>query len=574
MTNYFRKLVFLAITLLCLNKIVFAQVGHEINKEESVDTKYTSFYHDGLKEKMLENYDKAEDYFLECVRLMPEKSEAYYELSLIYKKQSNSADAITFAKKAVKLSPTNEWFYINLADILYANNKLKEAGEVYKSIIKLNKSNSSYYYKYTDCLFKEGEVKKALKVLTDIENNFGINSEVELLKVKLLLEVREFNLAIKELNKLVKKHPDDIKYLEIMGEIYYKTNQKDKAFNVFQEIIKKDSANYNVHLYLSNYYRDIKDYGNSFIELKKAFNNSELDIDTKIQILFSYYMLSEKDTSLKKQAFELVDILEKVHPNDAKSFSMSGDFYYRDKIYDKSIEKYLRAIELDSSKYIIWEQLLIGVSDVDSINLLEKLSQRAIDLFPYQIGGYTFNAFANIRLKNYNKAEKSINEAIKYVGSNKELLLQLYSYLGDIYNNLDKHDKSDEAYENALKIDPKNIYVLNNYSYYLSIRNEHLEKAAEMSRKSNELDPNNPTYLDTYAWVLYKMKDYPEAKKWMEKAIKNGGDKDADILEHYGDILFQLGDKDKALSMWNTAKEMGGGSEYLENKIKEKRLIE
>ena len=94
----------------------------------------------------------------------------------------------------------------------------------------------------------------------------------------------------------------------------------------------------------------------------------------------------------------------------------------------------------------------------------------------------------------------------------------------------------------TLEINPKDTYVLNNYSYYLSLRNMDLDKAEAMSRKANELDPNNGNSQDTYAWILYASKKYTEAKEWIEKAILNGGEKNAVILEHYGDILFKLGD--------------------------------
>jgi Tfp pilus assembly protein PilF len=146
--------------------------------------------------------------------------------------------------------------------------------------------------------------------------------------------------------------------------------------------------------------------------------------------------------------------------------------------------------------------------------------------------------------------------------------------MGDAYNQLGNDAKSDEAYENVLKIDPDNDYVLNNYAYYLSLRKENLDKAAEMAKRATELRPNSPANQDTYGWVLYQLGNYEEAEVWIGKAIANEEEASGVILEHYGDVLWQLGNREDALEYWLKAREKGEGSEFLEQKIEEQKLIE
>ncbi len=125
-----------------------------------------------------------------------------------------------------------------------------------------------------------------------------------------------------------------------------------------------------------------------------------------------------------------------------------------------------------------------------------------------------------------------------------------------------------------LKINPLNSIVLNNYAYYLSLRNENLEKAKQMAEKSVEVDPYNSNNLDTYAWVLYKLADYKNALEWIKKAYNNGGSSSGVVLEHYGDILYRLGDKKEALEYWKKASEKKDFSEFLNKKINDKELYE
>jgi tetratricopeptide (TPR) repeat protein len=201
-------------------------------------------------------------------------------------------------------------------------------------------------------------------------------------------------------------------------------------------------------------------------------------------------------------------------------------------------------------------------------------SEEAIDLFPNYPLPYFFAGIGNFQLKDFVKARAYLESGKDYVVGNDPLLEQFYSSLGDTYNELKMYEASYEAYDNALKINPENSIVLNNYSYYLSLRAEKLDKAETMSRKSVDLDPYNHNNLDTHAWVLYQLEKYDDALEWIEKAYRNGGDSSGVVLEHYGDILYKLGKKDEAFDYWNKAKEQQDYSEFLDKKIKDKKLYE
>ena len=116
--------------------------------------------------------------------------------------------------------------------------------------------------------------------------------------------------------------------------------------------------------------------------------------------------------------------------------------------------------------------------------------------------------------------------------------------------------------------------MLNNYSYYLSLRKTKLQQAVEMMSLCVKLSPGEPSYEDTYAWVFYQLKDYNSALFWIEKAISGGGNNNSTIVEHYGDILYQLSKKEAALLQWQKAKELGSKSKFIDKKISDKKLYE
>ena len=176
-------------------------------------------------------------------------------------------------------------------------------------------------------------------------------------------------------------------------------------------------------------------------------------------------------------------------------------------------------------------------------------------------------------MTNHKEAINVLETGKDFILDNNQLLVQLYSTLGEAYHNLKDYKNSDANFDNSLELEPDNILVLNNYSYYLSLRGEKLEQAKTMSKKTIEQEPNSAIYLDTYAWILFMNEEYEDAKKYMEVALNNGGNAQGVLVEHYGDILFHLNDIEGAMKHWKTAQKMGDASDKIDEKIKKKIYI-
>ena len=161
----------------------------------------------------------------------------------------------------------------------------------------------------------------------------------------------------------------------------------------------------------------------------------------------------------------------------------------------------------------------------------------------------------------------------KRSSSNIGLAVLFNGYLGDTYHTLEEYEKSDGAYEDALALDPNNYVVLNNYSYYLSLRLEKLELAKKMSTQLIRGNPDNPTYLDTYAWVNYALGNYEEAKRILEKII-DGDEQNAEFYNHYGDVLYQLGFQNEAVIQWKKARTLDDKLDNIDQKITERKVIQ
>ena len=575
---FFRAVILplLVITLLsCKSKKVAttstkAETAVSKGLSEENQAKFAFYFVEGCKERMKGNIELAENAFRECLKIDPTSAAVKYELGNIYRFNGLYDNALKYGKECANADPKNEWYQLLYIECLHNKRQFAQAAEIYARLIKNYPNRSEFYEGLAAEYMYSGNYEKSYKTFDDLEKKFGQNEAFTLNKIKLLKQLKKAVEVEAEFKKLIASNPSEIRYYTYLSEFYQETNQNDKAMANYQEALKLEPKNPMIHLALADYYKSINEKENMFKEIRIAFENPDLEVETKLKILESYYELSDVNEEYKKQADELCDIALKANPSSAGVHSIKADFLLKDKKIKEARDEYEQAIKYDKSSYNVWTQLLATEAELGEYKSIEAHSAEAMELFPNQPLPYFFNGISNNTLKNYSKAIESLTDGLEFVYNNNLLMIDFYSSLGEAYNSNKQYDKSDKAFDDALKIDPDNASILNNYAYYLSLRKEKLEKAEKFSRRSNELSPNNRSYLDTYGWILYQQGKYKEAEDWLSRAIKIGT-KGA-IAEHYGDVLYKLDRKDEALQYWIKAKETGGGSELLDKKIAEKKL--
>ena len=530
-------------------------------------------YFSALHEKTVENFPLAADLFNRVLQTDPTNHAAMYELAGLKKMQKDNDGARQLLERAVTVNPENEWYWIALADSYEKTNDVAKLENVFDQLIRINPNKPDYYFDKANAYYIQKRYDEALAAYKKLEELTGLNDDIIAARQKIYLKQGKVDLAAAEIEKMIAEQPNQIRYYLLLSEIYNSNNFNDKALKVLLQAEKIDSNNGMVHLAMADIYRDKKDAEASFTHLERAFAIPGLDIEQKIRIVLGY-IPKFPEANAKASALELSRIITTAHPSNAKAWALYGDMLMQNAKYKEAKPVYQKTLQLDEQIYSVHEQLVridLGDNDIDAAL---KDGQNALSLFPNQAWMNYFVGVAYLQKKNATKALSYIKNATSLELQDKDLLSQCYSALGDIYHEQKDNVKSDEAYDRSLTYNPDNAYTLNNYAYYLSVRGERLDKAAQMSKHSNELQPNTASFQDTYAWILFKQKNYAEARVWIEKAIVSDKDKSAVQEEHYGDIMFYLGDTNAAVKNWQKAKEYGGTSPVLERKINERKYIE
>jgi len=541
-------------------------------KQEQELRQAEEYFIEGNKEYLLGRFDKAMDWLQRAHKIQPQNAAFCFKLAECYTKHNNIEKAISLAEKSVQLDLKNKYYSILLAQLYERNKKYKDAIKIYEKLVKQSPENNELLMNIANLQLFMNDFNGAIKTFDKLEVIYGTNEELVRQKQLLYLKQNKLEDAISEWKKLIAANPENQNLVLDLANLLYINNRNSEAKKLLEEFLAKNTDTPFASLVLSEIYLKEGKKAESEKEMEKAFLSPQLNIDAKIGVIISMLRQMQSDSSVMKQAIRLGDILVKVHPNEAKAFAMNGDVLTIQEKKQAALDNYIKSISLDNSHFKIWQQIIFLSTELNQNDTVIKYVDKAIEVFPTQPFFFYYGGSAYLSKKKYTEAINQFESGKKVIVNNNDFLVQFLSQLGDSYNGLKNFAKSDSSYEDALKIDPENAHVLNNYSYYLSLRKEKLDLAKKMCEKMLVKKPDEPAYLDTYGWVLYQLKDYTNAKKYIEKALEKTND--ATIIEHYGDILYQLGERDSAMLQWEKAKKGEGYSDLLDKKIEGKQLYE
>lgn len=534
-----------------------------------------SLFFAAQRSKMLGDYRTAITQYADYLRLNKNNATVNYELARLFIEVQNAGNALIFARRAVALDSDNHWFQVTLADAYAVNEKFDSAAIVFEGLTSKYPDNEDYLYNKGVLLAKANKPASALATFNLLESKVGVVEELIYQKQKLLLKMSMVDEAATEIKKLINKEPQEIRYYYLLAEIYDANDRVENAADVYHTILTKDPDNPRALIALASYAKKNNDMNTYWANLTKAFANPGYSIDEKVAYVYPYLQMMNLDTTKLDEGLHLTSLIIKAHPNDAKAYALRGDMFSQADMLDSAEASYKKALSLDDTRFSVWYQLMWIYSRKEDPTTLLTLSNNVTTKFPKEFMGYYFKGVASFLLQQYPNAINSLNAALEIGNGEKKFLGDIYSLLGDAYHATGQHRQSDSSYEKALVLRPKDALIMNNYSYYLSLRGENLDRAAELSKQSLELEPESPTYMDTYAWILFRQEKFGEAKQWIEKALQYpDAQKNPNVLEHYGDILFNLKEVTKAVEYWQMAKDKGASSVDLARKIAEKRYIQ
>lgn len=568
-----RNKVFKLLFLVAFMFVFFSSCAlfkRQSNKEEKykdrVENRQIQFiyaYAEACKQKMLENYDEAENYFLIAIKANTNSAASYYFLGEIFAKRQDFQNALTFATKATELNKHNFWYKIFRSKLLKKTGRVLEAVNELKEAVKI-KDNAKFAYLETAQLYLElNKPQKAVLQLEKVLEKFGITEDVVFNLYDIYVRMKDKANALKTVKKLVKYFPAEDNYKALLAEYYIAFKQYDRAGKIFEELIKNEPDNPAIRLSFSEYCRLTNDNSKFAQNLQILLNNQDIEINTKLKILVSGYpnLLSDE------QYDDMLNVLVENYPNNAKAHTVYAEYLLSKNNKKEGADVLRQAVELDNSDFNLILALLELDYDIEDFDAMFNDADKQLSYYPNQPKLFFYKGFAAYKIEKYSEALRLLDYGKDIVIDDSALTAQFYLYKAKTYFELEKFDLSDKNFESLLKLTPNNYYAASDYAYSLIFRKKNLSKAKKMITKCINKSPESSRYNRIMAFYYFNENQYLKAEKFIKKSVETSHD-DYLSIELYGDILHKLGKNKEANQMWKKAIKLGADKEEVQKKIK------
>jgi len=471
-----------------------------------------------------DDFPQAIDVLKDAIKANPNNAEPYQQLAFIYTRYLKRTDqAIDYANRAIALKPGDVEGYQRLVEIELATGQERRALEALDRALKVHSRDPNFWIRlgklYVAILFKSDsqpkpdELKRTNEVFKKAAENSGDDPGI-------LKDVADYYAASQQLKeaiplylRVLELQPDDANAREKLATGFVLTNQRDKAVEMLEQIIKEHPEKYQPYDLLAQ-------------------------------------VLDEEARSLQRA--------NRIEEAKAKFAKVAANY-----------EQSLLINPNHAGTYVRLAELLLGtLKDADrAVTLLGEARRR----FPGAPEIVYYLAIAQREAKQSQQAVATFEEALHEAQLEEDddfVNAKFYFNYGAAAEQAGLYDKAADLLRKSIALDPENSAETCNYLGYMwADHNMNLEEAETMIRRALQSEPNNASYLDSLGWVEFRKGQFDRALDDLLRAAKTAEREDPVVFEHIGDTYLKLNRTREALEAWQKALSLDPKNKNLADKI-------
>ncbi|WP_411893923.1 tetratricopeptide repeat protein [Winogradskyella sp. A2] len=413
----------------------------------NVEDEFQEHFFEALKQKGIENYDRAVDALQKCLNLDSKQPVIYFELGKNYNKLKNYGAAEDALKKAVSMQPDNEWFLDELYDVYFQQDDINNAIRTIKQLVKYH---PDYKEDLASLYVREKRYKQALDILDELDEQYGLSEARDAMRNDIYSITGNADDRIENLEQRIAKNPNNEEnHLKLIYR-YSQTGDKKKAFKAAKNLLKIKPDSKFVHLALYKFYLQEGEVDKAINSVKIALASPEINTDAKAKVLKDFVSFVSKNPEYES---DLVEITSQVDDNkDAETHSDLGQYYLKagDKV--KALANFKEALKQDPNDFKLIKDILLLQLDMKDFESVVTESNEALELYPAQPILYLVNGVAKNQLGQYEEAIESLDTGVDFLIDNPNMEADFYSELSIAYKALNNITKSETFAKKAQAI--------------------------------------------------------------------------------------------------------------------------
>lgn len=471
-----------------------------------------------------DNFPQAIDILKDAIKANPRDSVPYLQLSFIYAKYLKRGDLATdYANRAITLDPKNIDGYQRLCEIELSTGGDKKALQALDRALKVQSDDPAFWSRlgklYVAILFKDDAADRKPADMERVNTVFKKAADHAGDDPAVLKDVADYYAASQQIKealplylRVLELEPDDASAREKLATGFVLTNQRAKAIEMLEQIIKTHPEKYQPY-------------------------------ELMAQVLDDEGRAAVRDNK----------------PDQAKA------------AFSKAAANYEQSLLINPGRgtaYLRLAELLLGPAK-DPARAARVLSEARVR-FPGAPEMAYYLAIAQREAKQTQQAMATFAEALHEaeLEDSEVVNAKFYFHYGATAEQAGLYEKAADLFRKSIALDPANAAEACNYLGYMwAEHNLHLDEAEQMVKQALKLEPNNGAYLDSLGWVEYRQGKFEQALTDLQRAMENMSRDDSVVYDHLGDTYLQLNRVPQALEAWQKAVVLDPENKKLAEKI-------
>ena len=463
----------------------------------------------------------------QALRLDPAEPRALQIMAEYYLENNRLAEADTIFRRMITYDSTNTDAYFGRGMIAQQLRQYETAEKYYREVLQLDPAYDPRVYDFLGSMYlRDGEFEKGrniyLKSLEVYKDNGLAYNRLGMIGEAL----GDTAAAMRYYTRAIQEAPGFREPVERLSRIYLTRQEWESAARLYRQALAADSS----------------------------------DIESWLDLGGVLVSMGEVDS-----AKVLYQRIRNDFPKDARADLILGRINLDEQNYIEAYKSFKPITEKFAESPDGWLECGRALLLADSVDRAVFYLKSALALDSDNFLGNYLAGTAYLQLGDNLEAVPFLEKALESV-FDPERRLPIIGSLASAYDAIGRYQVADSLFQKALRLDPDNSTILNNYSYSLSLRNMKLGEALEMALRALEQEPENGSFLDTVGWIYYLQGDYSSAAAYLEKAWETRKTS-AEVADHLGDVYAKLGKRNKAVEAWKNALRLDPGNRSIIEKI-------
>jgi tetratricopeptide (TPR) repeat protein len=459
----------------------------------------------------------------------------------------------------------------------------RKAIESMEKAVAIDPEFASAYHVMSWCYGNLGylaEEKKYIQKALDLSNRLSDKEKYNIQGGFYLDSEETYDKALQALNKLTDLYPDDIQGNNLLGNLYSRLSQREKAIEYYGKAIRAGTEDVVIYTNQAGCYKALGLYDRALEVCKDYIENI-----SDSAAIRRYLALIYRDKGNYEQALVEADKAITLSGDFWKNIRTKGDIYLYMDEFDKAEQEYRRLLEKQETVAYVW-----GMSRLNGLCLLQgkfseskKKVQQIMDISKklsqpsWTLRSHYSLSYSLLRMGHHEQALEELSQAWQVAEKEGDISFQRYILLDQVLvylemNSIKEAEKKATQLKQMVDQAPneKLVYIHHYVTGMIELEKKNVDKAVEWIQKARSLldsnDDSNMLYTHSLGKAFYLSGDLEKAAHEFENAAALNTGKlsfgDVYVRSYFmlGQVYQDMGQNDKAiknyqkfLNLWKDA---------------------